>query len=324
MGVAPVPKILITSASKKTPQIVATRDAARRLHPDAKVVAGDSDANAVAAYIADEFWVMPRTKDDAVEAIATGCAERAITCVLPTRDAELPFWARHAARFHAAGIAVLVSPLESIETCFDKLAFAEFGKARQLPVIESSLSLEGTDWTRYVVKERRGAGSRSIGLDLDRAQAAMHARSLSEPIFQPFVRGTEISVDGWLDRAHRLKGLVLRRRDLVIGGESQVTTTFRNAAVEAEIACLLEALKLNGPVVVQAMMLPDGSVKVIECNARIGGASTAGIAAGLQSLYWSLLEAHGGDASNDRFERLPGEVRLVRAPSDFIQHDPHL
>jgi carbamoyl-phosphate synthase large subunit len=320
----PVPKVLVTSASKKAPSIRATQDAARRLHPDAKVVAGDIDVNALAAHIADEFWAMPRTDDASVESILAGCTERAITCVLPTRDAELTFWARHAARFRAAGIFVIVSPLDSIEICLDKLAFSAFGQEYGMPIIPSSRTLEGTDWPRYVVKERWGAGSRSIGLDLDRAQAEAHARNLSDPIFQPFMRGTEISIDGWLDRAHRLKGLVLRRRDLVINGESQVTTTFRDAAVEAKAARLLGALQLCGPVVAQAMMLPDGSINVIECNPRLGGASTAGIAAGLDSLYWSLLEAHGGDVAREAFKRVPGEIRQVRAPSDYVQHDPGL
>lgn len=319
-----VPKIVLTSASRKAPQILAVRDAARRLHPDAKVVAGDIDPNALAAQVADEFWLMPRTTEESVEAIMTDCVERAITCVLPTRDAELAFWARHAARFREAGIAVVISPLDSIETCIDKFAFSEFGRQRNLPVIPSALSLEAAPWERYVVKERRGAGSRSIGIGLDRAQAEAHARTLSEPIFQPFLSGAEISVDAWLDRASRLKGLVPRRRDLVVDGESQITTTFRHPRIESEITGLLGALKLCGPVVVQALLRADGSISVIECNARLGGASTAGIAAGLQSLYWSLLEAHGGNVDNEVFERVPGEIRLVRVPSDLILHDSRL
>jgi carbamoyl-phosphate synthase large subunit len=322
--VSPVPKILLTSASRKAPQILAMRDAARRLHPDAKVIAGDIDPNALAAQVADGFWLMPRTAEEFVEALVTGCRERAITCVLPTRDAELAFWARHAARFHEAGIAVIISPLDSIETCIDKFAFSEFGRQRNLPVIPSAMSLDAVRWERYVVKERRGAGSRSIGIGLDRAQAEAHARTLSEPIFQPFLSGAEISVDAWLDRTCRLKGLVLRRRDLVVEGESQITTTFRNPRIESEVGALLAALKLRGPVVVQALLHADGSISVIECNARLGGASTAGIAAGLQSLYWSLLEAHGGNTDNEIFERVPGELRLVRVPSDIILHDPRL
>jgi carbamoyl-phosphate synthase large subunit len=318
------PRVLITSASRKVPLLMAARDAVRRLDSHATIVAGDIDPNAPVKHLADDFWLMPRTTDQAADEILSGCRQRAITCVLPTRDGELLFWACHAARFRDAGIFVIVSAQDSVDICLDKLAFSQFGEEYGLPIIPSSRTLEGTNWTRYVVKERYGAGSRSLGLDLDRAQAAEHARSLSEPIFQPFVRGSEISIDGWLDRAHHLKGLVLRRRDVVIDGESQVTTTFRNARVEGEISRLLVSLNLCGPIVTQALLQPDGSLSIIECNTRLGGASTAGIAAGLQSLYWSFLEAHGGDVVRELFERVPGEIRLVRAPADFILHDPHL
>ncbi len=301
--------------------MMAARDAVQRLRPDAKVVVGDIDPNALAAHLADEFWLMPHTRDEAAAEILAGCVQRAITCVLPTRDGELMFWARHVPAFREAGIEVIVSPPESIETCIDKLAFSAFGRDHDLPIVPSTPSLEGTNWSRYVVKERTGSGSRSIGLNLDRAEAASHARSLAEPIFQPFLAGQEISIDAWLDRSHRLKGLVLRRRDLVTDGESQVTSTFRDARVEAEIARLLVALKLHGPIVTQAMLQPDGTIGIIECNPRFGGASTAGIAAGLQSLYWSILEAHGGDVAREPFDRAPGEIRLVRVPSDLVLHD---
>ena len=201
------------------------------------------------------------------------------------------------------------------------MAFSAFGRDHNLPVVPSALSLEGTGWSRYVVKERTGSGSRSIGLNLDRAQAAAHARSLEEPIFQPFLAGQEISIDAWLDRSHRLKGLVLRRRDLVTDGESQVTTTFRDAPGRSRDRPPAGRAEAAGPIVTQAILQPDGAIGIIECNPRFGGASTAGIAAGLQSLYWSILEAHGGDIEREPFERVPGEIRLVRVPSDLILHD---
>ena len=186
-----------------------------------------------------------------------------------------------------------------------------------------------TGWTTspancLVVKERFGAGSRSIGLRLDRAAAAAHALTLESPIFQPQVEGQEISIDAWLDRDQQLKGLVLRRRDRVVNGESQVTTTFSDAALESQAAAMLQALQLSGPVVMQAMVGADGGLQVIECNPRFGGASTTGIAAGLASLHWSLLEATGADLSAWPFHRIPGQVRQIRVPTDLYVADPDL
>jgi carbamoyl-phosphate synthase large subunit len=174
------------------------------------------------------------------------------------------------------------------------------------------------------VKERFGAGSRAIGLDLDRAQAVAHAATLEAPLFQPFVPGREMSVDGWLDRDGQLKGLVLRWRDVVVNGESQITTTFRDAALEAQAAAVLGRLGLRGPVVMQAIVDGAGEMHVIECNPRFGGASTASIAAGLDSLRWSLLEAAGARIGDYPFLRATGEVRQVRAPADTYVYDSGL
>lgn len=308
--------LLVTSAARKIPLLRAAITAAQKLSPEMRVFAGDLDPDAPAQYAADGFWVMPRTDDTALDALIAGCRERGIGLVLPTRDGELLFWARHKARFAGEGIEVLVSPEDSVTRCLDKLEFARFGQARGLPFIPAFEGLEDAGPPPNAVKERFGAGSRAIGLNLDAASAREHAKGLTAPIFQPFIEGTEISVDAWLDRNHKVKGLVLRRRDRVVDGESQVTTTFRDPAIEEAARAALEALQLCGPVVMQILIDEAGQPHIIECNSRFGGASTAGIAAGLDSLYWSLAEAAGNDVTALPFARIQGEVRQVRLPAD--------
>lgn len=309
--------VLITSASKKVPLVRAAIAAARKLHPDIKVIAGDGNATALARHVADGFWQMPPTTEAAFDDICAGCRERAITLVIPTRDGELAFWAKARPRLAEVGIAVAVSPPESIATCLDKRAFAAFGAARGLPFIPAGETPESVGPGPYVVKERHGAGSRGLGLNLAREAALAHGVGLQDPIYQPFVSGNEISIDAWLDRHHRVKGLVLRRRDVVVGGESQVSTTFRDPALEAEATRILNALELSGPVVMQAFIDGNEKLSVIECNPRFGGASTTAIAAGLDIFYWTLLEAAGGDVDGALFARVAGEIRQIRVPSDI-------
>ena len=315
-------KILVTSAARKAPLVAAAKAAALRLDSSAKVIAGDLDPAAPARYVADEFWHMPPTTESFAETLLAGCRACGVGVVLPTRDGELVFWAAQRARFAAEGIAVIVSSPPSVERCLDKLAFAEFGLAHGLPFIPAGLTPQAVGPGPYVVKERFGAGSRALGLNLDRAAALAHGAHLSAPIYQPFVAGREISIDAWLDRHRRMKGVVLRRRDVVVDGESQVTTTFRDGALEAAAGCIVEALELEGPVVLQALLDETAGLHVIECNSRFGGASTAAIAAGLDLLTWSFLEACGH--ALPAFVRNPGEVRQVRLPSDLILHDPDL
>jgi carbamoyl-phosphate synthase large subunit len=312
--------VLITSASGKVPMVRAVQDAVRKLHPGIQVIAGDLDEHALTRYLADGFWRMPRLANSEIDELVAGCHQRGIQTIIPTRDGELLFWAQNQWRFLAQGINVVTSPYYSVLTCLDKLAFAQFGLANGLSFIPTSQHPDEIGAGPYVVKERFGAGSRLIGLNLDRRAALQHSKKLENPVYQPFIAGTEISVDAWLDRSYLVKGMVLRTRDKVVDGESQVTTTFRDDAIESLAARVLQTLKLKGPVVMQGLIDPHMVFHVVECNARFGGASTASIAVGLDSLYWSLLETHGVDVDEYPFDRALGEIRQIRIPCDIHLH----
>ena len=289
----PIGAILVTSAACKAPLIRAVQDAARKLDPAIRVFAADINPNALARHVADGFTIMPALDDEQLPALVEECRKVGIAAVvIPTRDGELAFWARHSHALEESGIHVIVSSPTAIERCVDKLAFAACGIAQGLRCIPAALSPDDIKAERYVVKERYGAGSRRMGLNLDREAAIAHARTLEQPIFQPFIAGEEISVDAWLDRRHRVKGLVLRRREVVVSGESQVTTTFRDTCLEehATRAARPGSPRPGGHASIDRSAARSG---VFECNARFGGASTAAIAAGLDPFFWSLLEIQG-------------------------------
>jgi carbamoyl-phosphate synthase large subunit len=316
------PIVLVTSSGKKAPLVRAMQTATREVLPSHAVMAGDSDERALTQYVAVGFWAMPPTRDEFLNEIVYGLRRRQVRIVLPTRDGELMFWANHAERLAREGIQVIVSKPDSLQRCLDKLEFARFGAAHGLPFIPTSELCDDVHSGCWVVKERFGAGSRSIGLKLDCADAIAHAEKLESAIFQPHIDGQEISVDAWLDRQHQLKGLILRRRDCVVNGESQVTTTFSDARLEAQATAILQSLQLSGPVVMQILVGADGGVHVIECNPRFGGASTIGIAAGLTSLHWSLLEATGAELMFWPFRRIEGQIRQIRLPNDIYVTNP--
>ena len=318
----PIGHVLITSASIKAPLIRAMRDAAQRTDPTIKVIAGDIDPEAPAQYVADQYWQMPRAEVDALPTILSGCAERGIRMILPTRDGELAFWAAHRAYFLEQGIKVIVSKPETVACCLDKLAFAQFGNTNDLPVIPATDDLETLNTDRVVVKERFGAGSEGIGLDLDRSAATAHAKKLNTPIFQPYFPGAEISIDAWVNYDGVPFGLVLRSRDRVVRGESMISTTFRDPALEAEARRSLAAFSLYGPVVMQAIMTKTSKLAIIEINARFGGASTTSLAVGLDSFFWSLNSSFAELQEPFAFYRLDHEVRQIRLPADIFVEDP--
>jgi carbamoyl-phosphate synthase large subunit len=101
-------------------------------------------------------------------------------------------------------------------------------------------------------------------------------------------------------------------------GESQVTTTTERIDI-ADI-CLAAAgyLGLTGHMVFQVIEDARGTVHLMECNSRFGGASTLSIAAGLDSFYWFLRECLGDDLQGVDFVESPEGLRQVRYATDKI------
>jgi carbamoyl-phosphate synthase large subunit len=310
--------ILISSVSKKVPLITALREAVRKIDEKLAIFGADINVNCIASYFVDEIWSMPRIPDLNITDFIQYCHDNGITTVIPTRDGELPYYARYRSKLLEHGIYVMVSKLVAIETTMDKLLFYEFLFDRGFPVIPTSSSLDDLSGEQYVVKERLGSGARSMAVNVSEQKAKEHAKLLNMPIFQPFVRGKEYSIDLYVDMDSKAKGAVVRERRVVIDGESQVTTTVRNAQLEKLSMDIVESLGLYGHVVLQLIVCDEGKVHIIECNARFGGASTLSVEYGLDSFYWFLLESAGCELNNYPFIRNEQTMTLVRYPADLI------
>ena len=74
------------------------------------------------------------------------------------------------------------------------------------------------------------------------------------------------------------------------------------------------SLELRGHAVVQAFA--DGpTVTLLECNPRVGGASTLGFHAGVESPQWAIREARG-ETIEPQIGGYRRGLRLVRYPAD--------
>lgn len=309
--------ILVTSSSKKVSLVQAVQKASQKLNPAIQVIAGDLDETSITRFVADDFWKMPPIIDTEIDVLIVGCKERCIYNIIPTRDGELLFWAKHKSLLAQEGIHVAVPSFDSVRICLDKLAFAQFGVKHKLPFITANEHLDNVNTQSYVVKERYGSGSQKIGLNLSKEDALIYSKKLRNPIYQTFIKGKEISIDAWFSRSHILKGLVLRSRDKIVNGEAQVTTTFRNKQIEDEVIKILQELSLSGHIVLQALIDENQGIHIIECNPRFGGASTASILVGLDTFYWSLLESYDIDLSEYPFCRTKSDFRQVRISTDI-------
>ena len=311
--------VLVTSISKKVPLLNAVRKAMDKLGAGGRLHGADLDPECIGRHFVDAFWMIPPTRELTAEMLIEYCRSNGIRAIIPTRDGELGFFASVACRLREKGIHVMVSPPEAVNACVDKLLFARRLRERGIPAIPTAERIDELDAPAYVVKERYGAGSRRIGLNLGRDEAVRHAAAMESPIFQPYIRGREYSIDLYRGLDGRTKGVIARTRDWIEDGESQVTTTVSNPELEALGAEVADELDLYGHAVLQVLVDESGGCHIIECNCRVGGASRLAFEAGLDSLYWFLLEASGQSIAQYPFARSKTEKRLIRYAEDRIE-----
>jgi len=310
--------ILVTSISKKISLLKCLKQSCKKLRNEGTIIGADSDKGCIGRNFVDLFWEMPKIDKLQIDELLDFCKKNNVKCIIPTRDDDLPFFARHKKVLFKKKIHVMVSDYDPVLTCYDKLLFFKNTKNLGFPVIDTSNKIDEINSANYVVKEQFGAGSRKIALKVTKNHALTHSHSLSHPIFQPFIEGKEVSVDLYVTKKGKTKGAVVRTRDLIIDGESQITESIRNSKLEQVCSSLAEKLQLYGHVVLQVIIDSTEKFHIIECNNRFGGASTLSFNLGLESFYWFLLEALGENLDSYLFVRSKTEKKLIRYPEDVI------
>jgi len=308
--------VLITSISKKIPLIEAVKLAVSKIDEEILVIGSDIDKECLGKHFVDEFLLVKTLEETRIHEFIDDCLEKKISLIIPTRDGELDYFSKNKLLFQEKGIHVMISDQASINTCLDKIKFSNVDKLKKY-LIPSFKSISNSEKGSFVVKEQFGAGAESIGVNMSSEVALKHSLDLENPIFQPFVEGYEVSVDAYIDLKGNVKGLVMRRRDLVLEGESQITSTFYNHALERKFYKIIESLNLYGHIILQAIIDSDEQINLIECNPRFGGASTLSIKAGLDSFYWLYLESIGKDITDNSFLRSNKNIIQIRRPYDI-------
>jgi carbamoyl-phosphate synthase large subunit len=316
--------VLVTSIARKVPMLKAIKHAGKKIGSNIRIYGGDTNPLSIGKYFVDEFWKLPLLDESSIDKILEYCDANNIKAIIPSRDGELAYWAMNKSKLEGKGINVMVSNSESIDICIDKLKFSQELSKKAIQVIPSFLDIKDVQSSILVVKERYGAGSKNIGIGISKEDALKFAKKLDNPIFQPYIKGNEFSVDIYVAKNNNVKGVIVRSRDIVINGESQVTTTLSKHELESIAVSFAKQLKLYGHIVLQVIEDEENRYHIIECNSRFGGASTLSIAAGLDTFYWFILESMNTDIHNYPFVKSEIALTQVRYPEDIILNDTDL
>jgi len=165
--------VLLTCAGRRCFVIRAFKQA---LNNCGRVFACDATVEAPALQIADKGFVVPSVEaDNYVDALLTICRDHRVRLLIPALEPELPLLAAHRARFIEIGTLPLVSSLEIVATCYDKLEAAKFLERCGLIVPRTYVDLgaarhalsRGEITFPLVVKPRWGVGSIGLAIAAD-------------------------------------------------------------------------------------------------------------------------------------------------------------
>jgi len=311
--------ILVTSLSKKVPLVNSLREMFEEHKIEAKIIGGDSSIDSLGKYFVDEFWHMPKLQDLQIQEVIHYCHLHKVSIILPTRDAELKFWSVNKTVLKKNGISVMISSRKTIGLCYDKLKFYNFLQKKNLSVVETSLLLNKDIYKSYVVKSRFGSGSQTTFIDVPYDVAKTIMKNEVDTIFQPYIDGQEYSIDCYRSAKTQEVSMVIRSRDVVINGESAVSTVQHNdEEIQNIVLETAKVLNIDGHCVFQGIRAKEtNSFILIECNPRVGGASSLSMKVGLTSLLWFANEEKLIKLEQTKFEKRAEISQMIRVPKDF-------
>lgn len=272
-------KVLFTSVGRRVELIRHFLDHAESHPQDLRVLGTELDPFAPAAQLlGDAAIVVPRVDNPTYpQVIAALCEEHGVDVVYPLIDPDIP-------RLGVVGPSV---PLASVnpaaaEMVSDKWLTYEWLIERKIPTAESWLpaSIGEPDFPVFM-KPRRGSG----GVDAFRVRSpeefSFFSTYIDDPIVQRLLAGPEVTVDIIVGSRGETLATIQRMRLAVRGGEVSRGLVIDDVAVADSVRQVIEALQPTGPVTVQGMYDEDGSFRVTEINARMGGGIPLAVAAGV-------------------------------------------
>ena len=93
---------------------------------------------------------------------------------------------------------------------------------------------------------------------------------------------------------------IVRKRNYIEDGESKITSGVKNFKFSEKLEKYLSHFKLYGPVNFQFFLFGK-KIILIECNARIGGATTFSVSSGLDILYYGFLNSY---YKNNKYDKI--------------------
>lgn len=279
-------KLLFTSIGRRVELVQAFHNAAHNLGIDLMVYGADISDSAPALYFCDRTAIVPRIKSpDYIPFLLDFCQKEQIDALIPTIDTDLLILAQNADRFAAIGTRAVISAPDRIALCRDKRLTADYFRSVGLespsPTDDAAHYCDGFP---AFIKPKDGSSSVFAYKVNDAQELSSYAAQVPDYIIQPFIAGTEYTVDIFCDFDGVPIFITPRIRLAVRAGEVLKTQIVQDRQIIAQMQQLLKDYKPCGAITVQLIRQEStGKDFYIEINPRFGGGAPLTMMAGADS-----------------------------------------
>lgn len=279
-------KILFTSVGRRVELMQAFKQASSLCETPIVLYGTDISDSAPALSYCDKTFITCRIKDqNYIPQLLQICEREKIDALIPTIDTDLLVLSQNKDKFFEIGTRVIVSDTDKIQICRDKRYTADYfhsvGLASPAPTDDYLAYDQGFP---AFIKPKDGSSSLFAYKVEDAEALKTYAAQVPDYIIQPFIEGTEYTVDIFCDFEGNPIYITPRIRLAVRAGEVLKTQICQDETVIAEMKQLLKDYKPCGAITVQFIKQnTTGKNYYIEINPRFGGGAPITMKAGANS-----------------------------------------
>lgn len=279
-------RILFTGVGRRVELMQAFRQAANRMNVILKLYGADMAGTAPALAFCDYTRKVCGMRDaDYIPQLLRICEADHIDLLIPTIDTDLLVLSQNAAKFDEIGTKVLISKPEKIAICRDKNYTADFFESCDLkaPRTVNDYQLYHGPYPCFI-KPKDGSSSINAFKVENESELKVYAEQIGDYIVQPFIEGTEYTVDIFCDYEGNPLFITPRIRVAVRAGEVLKTEIAMDEKIIEECRKLIAGFQPCGPMTVQLIRQnKTDDDYYIEINPRFGGGAPLSMKAGARS-----------------------------------------
>lgn len=277
-------KILFTSVGRRVELLQAYRESAAKNNINLEIIGTDVLLTAPALLFCDrKIQTPPITNSEYIPFLISYCSENKIDALIPTIDTDLQILSENKNKFNRTKI--IISSADSIKICRDKKLTGIFFQKLGLkyPMIVDNYRKYNQGFPAFI-KPKDGSSSINAYKATDQSELESLAKMVPDYIIQPFIDGTEYTVDVFCDFMGNPIFITPRIRLAVRSGEVLKTKICQDEIIISEIKTIIKSFKPCGPVTIQLIRHSETKEDYyIEINPRYGGGAPLSMKAGANS-----------------------------------------